>query len=187
MIGVFLSAELDVLKLVAKRLDENNIAYMITGSIAASYYATPRMTRDIDIVIELDSPKIDQIFQAFKNDFYIERDAVSEAVEKQKLFNIIHNEKVVKVDFIVKKQTEYRQLEFDRRRLVTVKEFAVSIVSPEDLVISKLIWAKESRSEMQFKDVQNILEDVEDIDKKYLSEWISRLDLEGIYREVKSA
>ena len=45
--------EIDILKLVTSRLDEAAIPYMVTGSMAAGYYATPRMTRDADVVVEL--------------------------------------------------------------------------------------------------------------------------------------
>ena len=48
-----MSIEFDIIKEVVKRLDEAGILYMITGSIAANFYSIPRMTRDIDIVIEL--------------------------------------------------------------------------------------------------------------------------------------
>ena len=48
-----MSEELAVLKEVTRRLDCAKIAYMVTGSIATNFYTVPRMTRDIDIVIEL--------------------------------------------------------------------------------------------------------------------------------------
>ena len=41
--------QLSILKLVTERLDAAGVAYMLTGSIAAGYYAQPRMTRDIDV------------------------------------------------------------------------------------------------------------------------------------------
>jgi hypothetical protein len=47
------SAELEVLQDAIARLDRAGIAYMLTGSVALSYYAEPRMTRDIDLVVEL--------------------------------------------------------------------------------------------------------------------------------------
>lgn len=53
-----------------------------------------------------------------------------------------------------------------------------------DLVISKLLWAKESRSEVQLNDVRNVLEDVKDIDEEYLEKWVGELGLEDIYGEV---
>ena len=51
------SEELQVLKEVARRLDDAGIPYMVTGSIAANFYTVPRMTRDIDIVVELSDRK----------------------------------------------------------------------------------------------------------------------------------
>lgn len=179
-----MSEELDVLKLVVQSLDQREIPYMITGSIAANFYTVPRMTRDIDIVIELNAQKIDQVYEAFEDEFYIDKDVIAEAVERQSTFNIIHNETLVKVDFMVRNESEYQRLEFNRRRSVVVEEVPLSIISPEDLVISKLLWAKESRSEVQLNDVRNVLEDVKDIDEEYLEKWVGELGLEDIYGEV---
>ena len=50
-----MSEQLEVLKLVADRLEQAGMAYMISGSMALNYYAQPRLTRDIDIVIALTS------------------------------------------------------------------------------------------------------------------------------------
>ena len=44
---------LEVLHLVTARLDAAAVPYMVSGSLALGYYAQPRMTRDIDIVVEL--------------------------------------------------------------------------------------------------------------------------------------
>ena len=62
------SEELEVLKEVTRRLEESAIAYMITGSMAANFYATPRMTRDIDIVVELSGEDIDRLVAVFEKD-----------------------------------------------------------------------------------------------------------------------
>lgn len=50
-----MTAELDVLRDAVARLDRAGVRYMLTGSIALSYYAEPRMTRDIDLVVELEA------------------------------------------------------------------------------------------------------------------------------------
>jgi hypothetical protein len=64
---------------------------------------------------------------------------------------------VIKVDFIVRKQDEYRRVEFERRQKVAILDFTTCIVSKEDLIISKLWWAKDSHSELQLGDVKNLL------------------------------
>jgi len=69
-----MSEELEVLKTVTQRLNEAGIRYMVSGSIAANYYTVPRMTRDIDIVIELEQSDIDRFVGLFQGDFYIDGD-----------------------------------------------------------------------------------------------------------------
>ena len=75
---------------------------------------------------------------------------------------------MVKVDFIVRKDTDYRRAEFTRRRPASVEGRGFFIVAPEDLIISKLDWARESRSEVQLGDVRNLLAAVRDLDAAYL-------------------
>ena len=63
--------ELEVLDLVGKRLDTQGIEFMLTGSVAMAYYATPRMTRDLDIVIALQPERVASLVAAFSEDFYV--------------------------------------------------------------------------------------------------------------------
>jgi len=73
------------------------------------------------------------------------------------MFNLLHLESVVKVDMIVRKDSEYRRTEFERRRRIELDAFSLWIVSKEDLILSKLAWAKPSGSELQLRDVRNLL------------------------------
>lgn len=179
-----MSDELDVLKFVTAQLEGAGIPYMVTGSMATNFYAVPRMTRDIDLVIELSQGDVDRVTRLFQKDFYIDRDMVREAIRGHAMFNIIHNALVVKVDCVVRKDTEYRREEFARRRAVLIAGQQVSIVSPEDLILSKLDWAKESRSQLQLDDVRNLLRSVQGLDSEYLNRWVERLGLSTIYQEV---
>lgn len=52
----------------------------------------------------------------FRQDYYIDEDAVKMAIDSNRMFNIIHNETITKVDFILRKKLEYRLLEFERRK-----------------------------------------------------------------------
>jgi len=179
------SEELDVLKTVARRLDGLGIPYMVTGSMAVNYYAVPRMTRDIDIVVELAGEDAERLSEAFEGDFYVDREAVRRAIERRGLFNLIHGASVVKVDFVVRKESEYRREEFARRRRIRVEDEELCLVTPEDLIISKLDWARQSRSEVQFSDVRNLLASVPSLDHAYVERWAGRLGLEALYREVR--
>jgi predicted nucleotidyltransferase len=176
-----MQSQLDILRDVAKRFSEAGIQYMLTGSFAMNYYAQPRMTRDIDIVVALEPKDADSVVALFEDDYYVPRNALVRAIANRTLFNIIHSESIFKVDCIIRKHTEYRRLEFERRRQVDVDDIQVWIVSKEDLIISKLYWAKESHSEFQLRDVRNLLKS--GYDAKYLQTWTENLGLDNLLRE----
>jgi hypothetical protein len=179
-----MSEELEVLKEVARRLDGIGIAYMITGSTAANFYAVPRMTRDIDIVVELSERDIGKFILAFEKDHYLEPETVREAVKNKGMFNLIHDQYIIKVDFVVRKDTPYRRREFSRKKKISVDGENLYIVAPEDLILSKLVWAKDSKSEIQLRDVQNLLQSVKGLDRRYLARWGKQLGVDSLYREV---
>ena len=90
-----------------------------------------------------------------------------------------------KVDCVVRKETKYCREEFARRRAVSIAGQQVFIVWPEDLILSKLDWAKESRSQMQLDDVRNLLRSVQGLDTEYLNRWVDRLRRATLYHEVR--
>ena len=149
--------QLGVLKLVTGRLAGAGIPYMVTGSIAAGHYAQPRMTRDIDLVVDLQLQDADRLAALFSGEFECNVDSIRAAISRSSMFNLIHTEAIVKVDFVVRKNTPYGLEEFGRRRSAIIDGHPVQMVSPEDLILSKLLWAKESRSELQLRDVRHII------------------------------
>jgi hypothetical protein len=180
-----MSEQLDVLKLVAERLHQADIAYMVSGSIALSYYAQPRLTRDIDIVVALRLEDATRVTNLFATDFYIDADAVRHAIAQLGMFNIIHYAHVMKVDFIVRKNTPYRHEEFARRYAVDIDGVTMWFVTAEDLLLSKLAWAAESRSEIQLQDVRNLIQSVAHLDWTYIERWGSELMVSELLREVR--
>jgi hypothetical protein len=175
--------EFDVLSDVSSRLTKAGIAYMLTGSLAMNYYSQPRMTRDIDLVVEASPGDVDTILSVLEPDYYVDRDAVSRAIAYERAFNIIHNVAFIKVDCIIRKSSEYRRLEFGRRIEVTIQGSKVWLVSKEDLIISKLYWASDSHSELQLRDVKNLLASGYDVD--YLEQWTRALELSTLLEECR--
>jgi hypothetical protein len=168
---------------VSRRLEGAGIAYMLTGSMAMNYYAHPRMTRDIDLVVALAPADTDRVVALFETDYYISRDAVSHSIAEESIFNLIHNESVIKVDCIIRKNTPYRQVEFERRTRIEIEGFSVWITSKEDLIISKLAWARDSHSEMQLGDVRNLA--LTGCDTDYIERWTQELGLLSLWRECQ--
>lgn len=173
--------ELDILRDVSTKLEQAGIPYMLTGSVAMNYYTQPRMTRDIDIVVSLSQEQVDSVVGLFINDYYVDGVAVARAIANESLFNLIHNDAIIKVDCIIRKSSEYRRLEFERRRQVDIQKVKVWIASKEDLIISKLHWAKDSHSELQLRDVKKLL--ASGYDAGYLKHWTRHLGLDELLKE----
>ncbi len=169
--------QLKFLLIIAERLDGASIPYMVTGSLALAVYATPRMTREIDLVVEIGGGDVATVVGLFQPDCYVEAETVRRAVETQGMFNIIHTDWIIKADFVVKKSEAYRVTEFERRRAIEIEGKPVVFVAPEDLILSKLCWSRESTSELQERDVSDLLDAVKDLDLDYLDRWASELDV----------
>ena len=174
--------EIEVLKDVARRLEGLGLPYMLTGSFAMAYYATPRMTRDIDLVVAIGGPDVRRFIAAFVGDYYVPEGTVSSAVAAAGVFNLIHEAAVIKVDVIVRKNTPYRIVEFERRRQIEIAGKHIWVVAQEDLILSKLEWAQRSGSELQRRDVTGLLGG--EVDWEYLRHWAAELGLESLLTEV---
>lgn len=177
--------QLEFIKLIASRLDSVGIDYMMTGSMAMAIYSIPRMTRDIDLVVELEPVDVDKIVNLFSEDCYIDHESVRQAVDTRSMFNIIHNDWVIKADFIIKKNEEYRREEFSRRQKIVVDETTIFVVSVEDLILSKVVWGKESQSDLQLEDVRQMVSTVSELDWDYMGKWAISLGIEQLLKKVK--
>jgi hypothetical protein len=175
--------EIDVLKDVSARLTKAGMNFMLSGSFAMAYYSQPRMTRDLDFVVELNRAVGPVVFQAFKDSYYVSKEAIEEAILRESIFNLIHTASIIKVDFIVRKNSEYRLAEFKRRRQISIADGMTYIVSIEDLIISKLIWMEDSKSELQKNDVKALLS--VDHDRDYLQDWVSKLKLTSTLEQLR--
>jgi hypothetical protein len=108
----------------------------------------------------------------------VSKESIRESIVHESVFNLIHHQSVIKVDFIVRKKSEYRQVEFERRQKVAILDFTTHIVSKGDLIISKLWWTKDSHSKTQLRDVKNLL--ATGYDAAYLERWIPALGLNSL-------
>src|SRR3990172_10385209 len=168
-----MSAELEVLRDALARLEREGIAYMLTGSFALSYYAEPRMTRDIDLVVECAGREPKRLVALFEPEYYVAEAEVGGALADRSMFNVLHLDKLVKLDLIVRKDARFREHEFERRVRVRLAGFDAWIATREDLILSKLAWAGPSGSELQLRDVRALLAGGADLD--YLRRWAGDL------------
>lgn len=166
---------------LARRFDEAGIPYMISGSIALSVYITPRMTRDLDVIVEAPA-EAGRLIAVFGDRFYLEPAAVDRAIETRRMFNAIHMESLFKIDVIIRKDSAFRLEEFRRRRQVQFAGTPVWVVSAEDLLLSKLEWWAASQSALQWTDLVALAR--APMDWRYLQEWAPVLGLAEHLRKL---
>lgn len=180
-----MNEQLEFMKLVASRLESARIPYMLTGSVAMAVYAIPRMTRDVDLVVDCTPGDAHRIYELFVVDCYVDEGRVREAIAMRTMFNVIHNELLAKADFIIRKDEPYRETEFGRRRRLEIDGMTVWVVSPEDLLLSKLLWGKESGSELQRRDTRAVILSVGDLDWPYVEKWALDLGVTDVLDGVR--
>ena len=173
---------------VAAILGKLKISYAVAGGMAIYVWGRPRFTSDIDIVIELASVQADALVKVLKSLHeagYIEQDAVDRAIERHGEFNFIDGQTGVKVDFWVLGKDEFSKSQLKRRVFRTVRKQKVYFVSAEDLILSKLLWHRESESSKQIEDIKSVLEIQRKLDWKYLSRWSKIHKTVGVFKSLR--
>ena len=178
--------EIRVLKDVVSRLEGAGVPYMLSGSMAMLFYGAPRLTRDLDIVIELREQGLSNFIRAFSGPYYLEKESIRNSLKSFIPFNLIHDTLIVKIDFIVRKNTAYRVEEFFRRQKKAQEGFDVWVVAPEDLILSKMEWSLESGSEIQDRDIKNLLQALPFLDKGYIEKWSQHLGMLERWKKLNS-
>jgi len=176
----------DSFRRIVTALDRVGIPYMLTGSLACSYHGSPRSTQDIDIVIAPTSEQLHALVKQLPEpEHYVNLDTALEALQSETQFNVVDLSTGWKIDFIIRKSRQFSRAEFDRRAAVEFLGLRVFVASAEDIVLSKLEWARLGQSQRQVEDVSRLLMMRWDsLDLDYLRRWVSTLGLEEQWRDA---
>ena len=180
---------LEIAHQIAQALNRLNLPYFIGGSIASSLVGEYRYTNDIDFITDLTSQHVDAFLRGLAEHYYVSRDAMMRAIERNGSFNLIHIPSVQKVDIFIAGKTPFAKEQMARRRSVEVRPgINLFIASAEDIVLSKLIWFKKggSVSDRQWGDVLGVLKvQSEKIDLHYLQQWAAQLSVLNLLEEAE--
>jgi hypothetical protein len=185
-----------VVSKVAAALDALGVPYAIGGSLASSVYGVPRATQDVDLLADIGSAHIEPFVAAIEKEFYVDAEAIREAIGRRRSFNVIHLATMFKADIFVAAPDAWPQGELKRASLRQLEAGGTSVglrfSSPEDTVLHKLVWYRlgEHVSDRQLSDVIGILKiQGQRLDNAYLEQWARQLGvidlLERARRESK--
>jgi hypothetical protein len=182
---------IDVALRVAGAIESVGGAYFVGGSVATSFQGEPRSTNDIDIVCEMPLGKIQAFVDALGDDFEVDVDMLRDALMHGRTCNIFFLPAVMKVDIFAVGPDPFDEIEFSRRRAVTVRASGETLVlkSPEDSVLRKLLWYRlgGEASDRQWRDVVEVLRVSGPVlDNAYLENWAARLNLEPLLARAKT-
>jgi hypothetical protein len=172
----------DLVGLFVRPLEELGIDYMVTGGVAAVVYGDPRFTRDIDIILRLESADVSRLAAAFDpKRFYvppIETLKTEARRPRYGHFNIIHRETALRADIYVLSRDPLQQWGFSQRRALDLESDRITLAPPEYVVLSKLEYYRDSGSERHLRDIAMILRISEgEVDLGAIAEWVDRLHL----------
>jgi hypothetical protein len=173
-------------------LESVNIPYYVSGGVASSIYGEFRSTRDLDLVIEIQSEQIDLLVNTLQADGFYSRSGVVEGIKqgRERMLNVTHTETISNADLYVMDNSLFAASQMSRRRFLDMEGTPnFWVISPEDLVLQKLLWGKGKQSEKQWRDVLGVLKLQGDyLDYAYLTDWAERLDIvESISQAITEA
>lgn len=141
---------IDIFFTVIQKLESKEIPYMVVGSIAAMVYGEPRMTHDMDLVLDVLPEHGSQLESLFPiEEFYCPPiEVLSSEIVQRGQFNLIHQNTGIKIDIIIRKNTDHARTEFQRRKRVYFwKGCETYLATPEDIIIKKLSFYRDGGSE----------------------------------------
>lgn len=178
----------DLVKYLAGLLEKFKINYLLTGSLAVSYYGHPRATHDIDFVIEIhlrDVSKMRQLIKSLGKSFISDMDQIEMNIRSSTLFNIFHTYTGIKIDFWFVERSEFERNKFKRKKIIYIDNQKINLISAEDLILNKLLWCKGIKSERHLTDCKGMLKvQKNELDKTYLSMWVKKLKIEDLFKEI---
>ena len=174
------------LRKAVQSVEHANIDYCITDGLASIAYGEPRLTSDIDIVISAEQieGKIHPLVERLReNEFIVYDTAVQEALQYRTLFQAIYQPFFLKIDFhFCRSNTD----ELARaREMELYPGIRIRIISPEDAIISKLIWIRKGSSRSR-QDVVGVLRRQKDrLDFDYINQICEKLKVSELFDELQ--
>ena len=181
--------EHDLIQIFTSRFNQLGVAYMVTGAVAATIYGEPRLTHDIDLVIDLRLEDIEKFVDAFPlEEFYCppaEVIRLETGRPQRGHFNLIHHETGLKADVYASGRDLLQKWGLANCRALSIGGEDVWLAPPEYVILRKLEYYREGGSEKHLRDIAGMLElSRNDIDFAFLESKIDAMSLKKEWEEA---
>ncbi len=169
-------------------LEQAQLPYMLTGSVASSIHGLPRSTRDVDIVIAPTRAQLVRLIQQSpSSSYYADEQQALDALDHCSQFKVIDFSSGWKIDFIITDGSPHARMGFARRKLMSIEGTSLYVASPEDVLLAKLRWAKLGASDRQLQDAASIVTaQGSNLDRQYVDQWVRELNVETQWEAVQT-
>lgn len=173
-------------------LESLGLRYMVTGAVAAMSYGEPRLTNDVDVVLELgpdDAPRVAAAF-ARDADLYVPPVEIIAAAAGQGAggaFNVIHPGHALKADFFVAGDALAAWgLDHRRREPMGDQDAGVWVAPPEYVIVRKLEYFRSGASAKHLEDIRSMLAfGGEALDLPVIERHVARLGLRVEWEQAR--
>jgi hypothetical protein len=187
---------LAVVALLARQLAGMSVDHYMVGSLASSLYGVPRSTQDADLVAAVPAGEASRfaaaMSDALSGEFYIDEEAVRDAVAAGASFNVIHLGTMFKADVFMAGADNWSRSQMQRARVHEIAAgtgtFSIKVASPEDTILHKLHWFRlgDETSERQWTDVLGVIRIQGDLlDAVYLDRFAAALGVSDLLRRAR--
>ena len=182
--------EHNLFHIFVSRINKLSIPHMITGAVASIIYGEPRLTNDIDMVIDLKANGVDRFADAFPiEEFYCPPpEVIRLEIDRAQRghFNLIHHETGFRADIYASGRDELHHWGLQNRKPVDVEGEQFWLAPVEYVILRKLEYYREGESEKHLRDIASILAfSPEEIDLDLLKARIKERTLEEEWRAAK--
>ena len=174
-------ALIETLKEVVGALDALRIPHAITGSVASSVYGEPYSSLDVDLVVQASSRQAADLAKRLTPRFYAPEDILTAAARDRGFTNIVDNRTGLKVDLSFVGESGFLGTVMGRRAKSKIGTDSpeVDVVTPEDVILMKLVWRKDTHSQKQWENALGVARvRGARMDWKYLFEQARELGIE---------
>ncbi|HNQ21801.1 MAG TPA: hypothetical protein PKK06_01780 [Phycisphaerae bacterium] len=150
---------IELLTIATDALTHEGIEYAITGSFASGLWGEPHTSHHVDLLVRMTPEQAAALARKLPPRLYRSEEALVQAARVHAMADLIDAKTTLKLDLSAWGFGEYQDEVFRRRVPLRLgpdsPEFLLA--SPEDVILMKLVWRKDTGSRKQWADALGVV------------------------------